>query len=221
MFSLPFFQSCILLFVLFLAAAADLTSHRIPNQVLLAGGVGILLCRLLAETVPAGMLPALSAVQPAVSGISGADQTQMEIAGEASEAVLHTVRIIWPFLAAALAVFLFWPFYRRGMIGGGDVKLIALMLFAAPSAQGLRMLFYMFLSAAIVSVWRLSRRGRWRVRFLYLRKYLQVLVPAKCGQPYFDSRREGYEMTVPLGACAFAGVLAELLLCSMTSSGGG
>lgn len=221
MFSLPFFQSCILLFVLFLAAAADLSSHRIPNQVLLAGGVGILLCRLLAETVPAGMLSAMPAVQPAVSGMSGAVQTQMEMAGEASEAVLRIVRIIWPFLAAALAVFLFWPFYRCGMIGGGDVKLIALILFAAPSAQGLRMLFYMFLSAAIVSVWRLSRRGRWKVRFRYLRNYLQALAPAKCGQPYFDSSKEGYEMTVPLGACAFTGALAELLLCSVTIYGRG
>lgn len=96
--------------------------------------------------------------------------------------------LLLPAVAAGTAILLLLPFYRRKMIGGGDVKLIALILFACPSIEGMRKLFYMFLVGVI---WffvdsireKADSGGKKKVR------------PA-----------------IPLGACAAAGFVLDLLL---------
>ena len=166
-----FFQKGILIFILLLSAATDISCRKIPNVLLLTGFAAVTACKL---------------------------WTLFQTGGEAILVLLFSAA------AAGFSILALFPFYRRKMIGGGDVKLIALILFTFPSMRGLMILFLMFLSAALwflVNSWK-----EWGGREII-------------GQPEADSLAEEIDIRaeisghqIPLGACALAGSVLAFLL---------
>lgn len=99
------------------------------------------------------------------------------------------------------------PLYTRRMIGGGDIKLLALLAGFLGGARWLTAAVSGLFLAAILSLWKLWRYGSAQARFAYLAAYLRG--EAGLRPAYYDEARDGHDCVVPLGACFCAGALLQ------------
>lgn len=75
-------------------------------------------------------------------------------------------------IKAAVMILIGFPLFRLSMIGAGDVKLIALAAGFFPAKSILWFVFYIFLSAALFSIFGFAVKKNLKERFLYLFKYM-------------------------------------------------
>ena len=74
-------------------------------------------------------------------------------------------------LGAAIPVVLFWPFFRRRMTGGGDVKLLSGLSALFGAGGSLSLLVLTLLSGSILSLFLMLADGSLRERLNYFGRY--------------------------------------------------
>lgn len=185
MYSLQALQNFVLLFILSAAAVSDFRQHTVPNRLILAGTAASLF---------------LTAVyEPATLFLS---------------------------LAAPVCLILcLIPLHVLRMAGGADIKLAAFILLCALPERGGRILLISIFIAGFASAFKLLSGGISGQRFRYFAGYLRRAGRAGADgekaegetgvrAPYYESKRDGYGMTIPLACCFFLGALGELLRCT-------
>lgn len=83
-------------------------------------------------------------------------------------------------LYGSLVVLAFYPLFRIGTIGGGDVKLYGVCSGFFPGDKILLFLFFSLFVAALVGILRFARKGDARERFAYLIAYAREVIG--CGE---------------------------------------
>ena len=165
---------------LIVCAGEDIRRYRIPN-------------RWIAAAVLFGLL-GQGAVPP--GALSGADKGI-----EALTAVLSAAgRML---LAGALVL----PMHRLGMIGGGDIKVIALAVGWLGFWPGMQAVGIGLVLGAALALSRMLRYKSAAERFLYLSAYVRRAIREKEIDVYYDAQRDGRDCVIPLGACICAGIL--------------
>lgn len=84
------------------------------------------------------------------------------------------------FLVGVLTLFCFYPFFRIGGLGAGDVKLLSVCAGYFPSSKIIPFLFGSLLISAIFSVFKLYKEQNVRERICYFCEY--CIAVAKSGQ---------------------------------------
>ena len=183
------------------AAAADILWRRVPNIWLAAWFLtGLLLSGLFPLQIPI---------------VRETGEVRV-FSGAAGSAAAYLAR-------GAAASLLFYPAWRLGMAGAGDVKLFGLAAaWLGIPAFGACFLYSLFLGA-LWSLWKLWRGKLFRQRFLRFFRYLQEAdrklkglrtggpSPGPILPPYYDSRRDGRGITIPFALCVFGGALLRML----------
>ena len=165
---------------LIVCAGEDIRRYRIPN-------------RWIAAAVLFGLL-GQGAVPP--GALSGADKGI-----EALTAVLSAAgRML---LAGALVL----PMHRLGMIGGGDIKVMALAVGWLGFWPGMQAVGIGLVLGAALALSRMLRYKSAAERFLYLSAYVRRAIREKEIDVYYDAQRDGRDCVIPLGACICAGIL--------------
>lgn len=94
---------------------------------------------------------------------------------------------------AALVVFIFFPLFRLGMFGAGDVKLLGVCAPFFPSDKILEFLFSTMAISAVLSIIKMLVLKNYKERFFYFCQYVLDCVEAKRWKPYFKEpeRKKG------------------------------
>lgn len=103
----------------------------------------------------------------------------------------------------------FYPFFRIGTIGGGDVKLLGA---CAGYFSGDRILIFLFISmliSALFSLIKLCREKNGKQRLWYLGEYVAEVARTGNLRLYFEDRRD----FKTAGICLSGPVLISTLLC--------
>jgi len=145
-----------------ISACFDLTAARIPNGILLAGLASGVFARLRVFSIfEAGAAPAGMPVL---------------VAGAAGMAV------------PVLLLVLFW---HHRMIGGGDVKLLAVIGFYTGPEDILWIMFWSFAAAAVISVGILYANGSGQERLVYFLSYIRNRSRKGGVRPYRQGAQTG------------------------------
>lgn len=113
------------------------------------------------------------------------------------------------FLTRLLAVMVLgFPVFRRGMIGGGDVKMAALLAAWLGFEDSMKAVTAGLITGAVLALIKMLRQGSMVKRFLYLSAYIRHSFQEKTVELYYDPKRDGTDPVIPLGACLFAGAAA-------------
>ena len=110
--------------------------------------------------------------------------------------------------AAVLIVTVFYPLFRIGTLGAGDVKLFGVCAGYFPSEKILVFLFFSLLFAAIHSLYRIIRGPDPKERFLYLCDYLRDVAESGSWKLYFEDKQEQRRA----GICMAGPILLSVLL---------
>ncbi|MBQ2100483.1 MAG: prepilin peptidase [Lachnospiraceae bacterium] len=106
------------------------------------------------------------------------------------------------FLRGGAVLLALYPLFRIGTMGGGDVKLFAVLGAALPKGKILSFLFFSLLFAAIFSLFRFLRRSDLKERFSYLCAYVKGVARSGEWTLYFhdleEKRRAGICMAGPI-----------------------
>ena len=139
------------------------------------------------------------------------------LAGFLAEGILKaaqgTGRLTGALAWAALPFPVLFPLVALRMLGAGDLKLAAFILFCFPGRDGLWLLYQGAAVGAAVSLFRLVKRRLWKKRLRQLLAYLRrkpSSIPGGRG-PYYDRDRDGLEAGIPLGACFLLAYLFRLV----------
>ena len=138
-------------------------------------------------------------------------------AGFLAEGILQaaqgTGRMAGALAWAALPFPVLFPLFALRMLGAGDLKLAAFILFCFPGRDGLWLLYQGAAVGAAVSLFRLVKRRLWKKRIRQLLAYLRRKPVAFSGrsEPYYDRDRDGLEVGIPLGACFLPAYLFRLV----------
>ena len=177
-------------------AVLDLKKCRIPNGIILAGGLLFLLIRFglgmkLGYTAGwGGRLPGTGAAL--MLGIS--------------ETCGYLIRV-------GILLIVLFPLYLFRMIGAGDIKMAAVLFGAAGMRQGGRILLCGLAAAGIWSFVLFAKRGIVRQRLTYLVFYLYRFALGGSIEPYYLEARDGKEASFCLAPCLFLGVIGAELIC--------
>ena len=106
-----------------------------------------------------------------------------------------------------LAGTLVLPMHRLGMIGGGDIKVIALAVGWLGFWPGMQAVGIGLVLGAALALSRMLRYKSAAERFLYLSAYVRRAIREKEIDVYYDAQRDGRDCVIPLGACICAGIL--------------
>ncbi|MCM1044766.1 MAG: A24 family peptidase [Candidatus Gastranaerophilales bacterium] len=113
------------------------------------------------------------------------------------------------FIARSLAVIAaFYPFFRIGTIGAGDIKLLGICAGYFSGGRILSFLFVSMLVSAIFSLIKLCREKNIRQRLLYLGEYVTDVVRTGNLRLYFEDKRE----LKAAGICLSGPVLISALM---------
>ena len=130
-------------------------------------------------------------------------------------------KLLRPLVTSLLFLFILLPLHRFRMIGAADIKTAALILFCRPDCLGAGSLMLSLLLGALLSLYRMLKKGIYKERFQYLYFYLRACLIPGCPagsekiSPYYDSARDGYTMTIPLASCYFTGTVICFLLAAV------
>ena len=109
---------------------------------------------------------------------------------------------------AVLAVAVFYPLFRIGTLGAGDVKLFGVCAGYLPSEKILTFLFFALLFAAIHSLIRIVREPDPKERFIYFFDYLRDVAESGSWKLYFADKQEQKRA----GVCLAGPILLSVLL---------
>ena len=173
----------------------DLKKRRIPNGMLLLGGLLFLLIRF-------GLGMKMGYTAGWGWRLPGYGAALMMGIGETCGYLIRS---------GSLLIVLF-PLYLFRMIGAGDIKMAAVLFGAAGLRQGGRIFLCGLAAAGIWSLVLLIRRGIARQRLTYLVFYLYRSALGGSVEPYYLEARDGKEASFCLAPCLFLGVIgAELI----------
>lgn len=113
------------------------------------------------------------------------------------------------FLLSCLIVLLcFYPLFKIGTIGAGDVKLYAAAAGYLSGQTLVYFLFYSLLIAAVISIFRILKERSGRERIGYLCSYLADILRTGQWQLYYKNCLEGQNR----GICLSGPILFSILL---------
>lgn len=178
----------ILLTVLALCAAADVRTHRIPNQYVGCGAVAELLCICLEQVYGMGL-------------------------GAGVEAGLVCILTAAVGFAARMALVwaLGFPFFVLGMTGAGDIKMAGLIAASLGIRDSVTAVMAGLVLGAVLALGRMLHQGSICQRFSYLSAYIRRTVQTRKAEKYYCPQRDGYGCVIPFGACLYAGTLLTVL----------
>lgn len=176
-------------------AIFDLKKRRIPNRLLVIGGILIVLWRF-SLGMDEGYRLGVGDMPP----------------GEMAAFLVGLWQGGSAVLLAGGAVLALFPLYLFRMMGAGDIKLAALIWGGAGLWRGAHILEMGLAAAGIVSVYLLFRRGIASSRIRYLGAYLNRCFWQSVPEPYYLEERDGKIASFCLAPCLFLGVLGELLM---------
>jgi hypothetical protein len=102
---------------------------------------------------------------------------------------------------------LFYPLFRLGALGAGDVKLLAVCSGCLPGKAAIGFLVFSMLVAAIISIVKLSKNRNWKERFYYFFAYLSGRLSGDTWELYTTD-----EHRTKSGICLSGPILASVLL---------
>lgn len=108
----------------------------------------------------------------------------------------------------AVIVLIFYPLFRIGTLGAGDVKLFGVCAGYLPADKILVFLFFSLLFAAASSLIRFMSEPDIKERFRYLFDYLYQVAESGRWQLYFADKQEQKRA----GICLAGPILASILL---------
>lgn len=123
--------------------------------------------------------------------------------------VYRSVGFLLPALTVTAVCF---PLFLCRMTGAGDIKLMALICGYLGFWPGIWAIGYGFLAGAVFSLFRLISQKSLKTRLCYLFAYIGRIIQTKELSAYYDARRDGYENTIPLGACLALGTAVSMVL---------
>lgn len=169
----------------------DWRTGRIPNWWLAAGAVLGLAVIWLAMWRPfpaVAWIDRMGGLEHWQGGAGGAAGLSGFAAGTVGRAMVLTAQYC---VSCIFFLILFFPLFLFRMMGAGDCKLLALIGGYLGIADGLQVMFYGFLTAAIWSLLYMFRKKILIKRFHYFLSY--VVVTLRTGQisPYYDAGRDG------------------------------
>lgn len=117
------------------------------------------------------------------------------------------------FLARMAAVIvLFSPLFLLRMIGGGDIKLAALICGYAGFAGGSTAIGLGFFIGAVWSFLKMMVKGSLLKRLAHLTVYIGQIYHEKRITAYYDPARDGTEAVIPLAVCLFLGTVLSIVM---------
>jgi prepilin peptidase CpaA len=116
--------------------------------------------------------------------------------------------VIYFILKTAAVIFLFYPVFRIGAVGAGDVKLIAICSGFLSSGLILNFLFFSMLTAAVFSIIKMCIKKNVKERFAYLCGYVSKVMREGRPKSYFNSVEEMRDA----GLCMSGPVLCSILM---------
>lgn len=186
-----------LLLLLFTGGCAvwDLKKRRIPNGLILAGGLLFLLIRF-----------GLGVKQEYTAGWGS------QPPGIGAALLLGIGEVGGYLFRTGISLCALFPMYLLRMIGAGDIKMAAVLFGAAGMQQGGRILLCGLAVAGVWSLVLLVWRGIAGKRLKYLVFYLYRFALGGSIEPYYLEARDGKEASFCLAPCLFLGVMgAELI----------
>lgn len=118
-------------------------------------------------------------------------------------------RLSYPVQAAAVML-LFYPFFKIGGLGAGDVKLLGASAGYLPLGKIPAFLFCSLLAAAVLSLAKMWKGKDFGDRMRYLWGYLSETVQRGSWQLYLENEREERSVGVCLSGPVFFSVLLYL-----------
>lgn len=114
------------------------------------------------------------------------------------------------FLIACFAAWMcaFYPLYKIGVLGAGDVKLYSVCAIYFHFSVYLKFLFFSMLFSAMLSLWKMVADQNGIERIRYFCEYLQSVYEKKAFQLYFTNEAERMKNSI----CLAGPVLISLLL---------
>lgn len=107
-----------------------------------------------------------------------------------------------------LVIAAFYPLFRLGTLGAGDVKLFGVCAGYLPGGKILKFLFFSMLFAAIISLIRIIRQPDPKERFLYFCEYIRDVAESGRWKLYFEDKQEQRRA----GICLAGPILLSALL---------
>ena len=167
-------------------AVLDLKKRRIPNEMILAGGLLFLLIRF-GLGVKMGYTAGWGEWMP-----------------ETGAAFMSGIREVCGYLVrTGILLCVLFPLYLFRMIGAGDIKMAAVLFGAAGMRQGGGILLCGLVAAGVWSVVLLVWRGSVRQRLTYFVFYLYRFALGGSIEPYYLETRDGKEASFCLARACF------------------
>lgn len=111
-------------------------------------------------------------------------------------------------LVTLLVILAFYPLFKIGTVGAGDVKLFGLCSGYLPKEKILTFLFFSLLIALFFSLVHFWRQGDFKERMTYLMLYIKEVADSGCWRLYWRDKEE-YRRT---GICLAGPILLSILL---------
>lgn len=108
--------------------------------------------------------------------------------GQAAQTGVVLVSMLIPFV-------LFFPIYKLGMMGAGDIKFLCMFSVLLSREQVIYFLFYACLLGAVWSLLRMIGQKSFVRRFVYFRDYIIKSVKSGTAEKYF-TKEQGYKNTI-------------------------
>lgn len=186
-----------LVLLLFTAGCAlwDLKKRRIPNRLILSGGLICVIFRF-GFGIAAGYADGWRDVPP---GVEAALLLGFYEAGAF-------------FLRSLFMLCAMFPLYLFRMIGAGDIKMAAVLIGAAGMEEGSKILLYGLLTAGAWSLFLLIRHRLVGERIRYMMFYLNRLFALKIVEPYYIEARDGRQASFCMAPSLFIGLIAAEII---------
>lgn len=108
--------------------------------------------------------------------------------------------------------FLFLFFLCR-MAGAGDLKCMALICGYLGFSSGVRVIGLGMVTGALMSLFKLRKKGVFQQRIRYLAAYFRQVFQEKKIIAYYVPERDGREVTIPFVSCLFFGLVIFCFYC--------
>ena len=104
-------------------------------------------------------------------------------------------------------ILIFYPFFKIGCLGAGDVKLFGVCAGFFPPGKILLFLFFSLLISAVISLFQMLQKNNLKERFCYLGEYLLEVVKSGHFKLYVENLSKQ-----KAGICLSGPVLCSVLL---------
>lgn len=173
----------------------DLKKRRIPNGMILLGGLACLLIRFVVG-IATGYSDGFNELP---SGITAA-------------VLMGFYEMGGVLLRAIIFICAMFPLYLFRMMGAGDIKMAAVLASGAGIEEGSRILLYGLITAGACSLFLMVRRGLVKDRIRYMRFYMYRFLALKTVEPYYIEARDGRKISFCMAPSLFIGLIAAQII---------